>query len=91
MTIDFFKYVGRRHDRLGSLQPKFLCLLSGAQEYTPLRGQKGPPKFPDRRNCLEVIMMWGRSSEVSHIADRILSLRGVKHGKLVLTTQGKGL
>jgi CopG family nickel-responsive transcriptional regulator len=45
----------------------------------------------DHHNCLEVIIMRGRSSEVSHLADRILSLRGVKHGKLVLTTQGKGL
>jgi CopG family nickel-responsive transcriptional regulator len=45
----------------------------------------------DHHNCLEVIIMRGRSSDVSHIADRILSLRGVKHGKLVLTTQGKDL
>ena len=45
----------------------------------------------DHHNCLEVIIMRGRSSEVSHLADRILSLRGVKHGKLVLTTQGKDL
>ena len=43
----------------------------------------------DHDNCLEVIIMKGRSSEVRQIADRILSLRGVKHGKLVLTTQGK--
>jgi len=45
----------------------------------------------DHYNCLEVVIMKGRSSEVRHIADQILSLRGVKHGKLVLTTQGKGL
>jgi CopG family transcriptional regulator, nickel-responsive regulator len=45
----------------------------------------------DHHNCLEVIIMRGRSSEVSHLADRILSRRGVKHGKLVVTTQGKGL
>lgn len=45
----------------------------------------------DASNCLEVIIMKGRSSEVRHIADQILSLRGVKHGKLALTTQGKGL
>ena len=42
-------------------------------------------------HCLEVIIMRGRSSEVRQIADRILSLRGVKHRKLVLTTQGKDL
>jgi len=45
----------------------------------------------DHHNCLEVVIMKGRSSEVRRLADRILSLRGVKHGKLVLTTQGKNL
>jgi CopG family nickel-responsive transcriptional regulator len=45
----------------------------------------------DHHNCLEVIIMRGQSAEVRHLADRILSLRGVKHGKLVLTTQGKDL
>jgi CopG family nickel-responsive transcriptional regulator len=45
----------------------------------------------DEKNCLEVIIMKGRSSEVRRVADQILSLRGVKHGKLVLTTQGKDL
>jgi CopG family nickel-responsive transcriptional regulator len=45
----------------------------------------------DHHNCLEVVIMRGRSSEVRQIADRILSLRGVKHGRLVITTTGKGL
>lgn len=45
----------------------------------------------DHRNCLEVVMMKGPSSEMKHFADKILSLRGVKHGKLVLTSTGKDL
>jgi CopG family nickel-responsive transcriptional regulator len=45
----------------------------------------------DHNNCLEVVLMKGRSSQVRHIADQILTLRGVKHGKLVLTSRGKGL
>ena len=43
----------------------------------------------DARNCLEVIIVKGRGSEVQELADHILSLRGVKHGKLVMTTTGK--
>jgi metal-responsive CopG/Arc/MetJ family transcriptional regulator len=35
--------------------------------------------------------MKGPSSEMKRLADQILSLRGVKHGKLVLTTQRRGL
>jgi CopG family nickel-responsive transcriptional regulator len=45
----------------------------------------------DARHCLEVVIVKGRSAEVQHLADDILSLRGVKHGKLVMTTTGKQL
>jgi CopG family nickel-responsive transcriptional regulator len=45
----------------------------------------------DARNCLEVVIVRGRSAEVQHFAEHILSLRGVKHGKLVMTTTGKRL
>jgi len=45
----------------------------------------------DHRNCLEVVIVRGRGTEVRRLADRLLSLRGVKHGKLVMTTTGKHL
>ncbi len=35
--------------------------------------------------------MKGRSAELRKIADQILSLRGVKHGKFVITRTGKDL
>ena len=44
----------------------------------------------DRQNCLEVIILKGRGSEVQRFADNLLSLKGVKHGKLVLTSPGHG-
>lgn len=45
----------------------------------------------DEVYCLEVIIMKGRSKEIRAMADSMLSLRGVKHGKLVLTGTGKEL
>jgi CopG family nickel-responsive transcriptional regulator len=42
----------------------------------------------DHDNCLEVILMQGLSKDTSEMSDRMLSLRGVKHGKLVLTGTG---
>lgn len=42
----------------------------------------------DHHNCLEVIILSGRGREVQKFADRLLSLRGVQHGKLVLTSAG---
>jgi CopG family nickel-responsive transcriptional regulator len=45
----------------------------------------------DEHNCLEVIVVRGRGDEIRAIADKLISTRGVKHGKLVCTTTGKRL
>jgi len=45
----------------------------------------------DHHYCLEVIIMKGRSKEIQGIADRMLALRGVELGKLVITNSGKEL
>ena len=46
----------------------------------------------DADNCLEVvIIMKSNSGEVQHLADHMLAMRGVKHGKLVVTTTRKDL
>jgi CopG family nickel-responsive transcriptional regulator len=36
-------------------------------------------------DCMEVIAMQGKAAEVRHLADALLSLKGVKHGKLFTT------
>ncbi len=45
----------------------------------------------DHHNCLEVVIMKGRSGEVRRLSDQILSFRGVKHGHLAITSTGKRL
>ena len=45
----------------------------------------------DAHHCLEVIVVKGSSKQVRNMADRLISSRGVKHGKLVCTTTGRGL
>ena len=72
-------------------RPKFLERLIEAQHQAEDKVLAATHVHMDHHNCLEVIIMKGRSSEVRRIADRILSLRRVKHGKLVLTTRGKEL
>jgi len=44
----------------------------------------------DHQNCLEVIILKGRGTDVKKFADYLLCLKGVKHGKLVLTNAGEG-
>ncbi|MEF9926003.1 MAG: nickel-responsive transcriptional regulator NikR [Raoultibacter sp.] len=42
----------------------------------------------DQRNCLEVIVLRGETGRVQDIANKILGTKGVKTGRLVLTTTG---
>jgi len=43
----------------------------------------------DKHNCLEVIVLRGKSYLIKKISDEFLSTRSVKHGKLLMTTTGK--
>ena len=43
----------------------------------------------DHDNCLEVLAVKGKTRIIKQIADKIISIKGVKHGKLVTTTSGK--
>jgi CopG family nickel-responsive transcriptional regulator len=45
----------------------------------------------DEHNCLEVIIVRAKPEEVKRIADQLISTKGVKHGKLVATSSGRGI
>jgi CopG family nickel-responsive transcriptional regulator len=45
----------------------------------------------DHHNCLEVLIVRGKASIIRKIADELIAAKGVKHGKLTVTTTGKDL
>jgi CopG family nickel-responsive transcriptional regulator len=45
----------------------------------------------DTHNCLEVLVVKGNSRRITEIADKLIGTRGVKHGKLTMSTVGKDL
>ena len=45
----------------------------------------------DDENCLEVLIVRGKGEDIKSISDRMTSARGVKHGRLSLTTTGKDI
>ncbi len=40
----------------------------------------------DHDHCLEVLVVRGRSADVRKVADMLISTRGVKHGRLTITS-----
>jgi CopG family nickel-responsive transcriptional regulator len=45
----------------------------------------------DSDNCLEVVIARDSATAVKEIADRLIGSKGVKHGKLAMTSTGRGL
>ncbi len=45
----------------------------------------------DHHNCLEVLVVRGKAVLVKKIADELIAAKGVKHGKLTVTSTGKDL
>ncbi|MGH9673324.1 MAG: nickel-responsive transcriptional regulator NikR [Bryobacteraceae bacterium] len=45
----------------------------------------------DHDNCLEVLVVRGKAGAVRRIADALISTKGVKHGRLTITSPGTDL
>lgn len=45
----------------------------------------------DHAHCLEVLAVRGKGREIRKVADRLIATKGVKHGKLTMTTTGQRL
>jgi CopG family nickel-responsive transcriptional regulator len=45
----------------------------------------------DHKNCMEVLVLKGAVRDINDISRRLTSTRGIKHGKLSLSTTGKDL
>jgi CopG family nickel-responsive transcriptional regulator len=45
----------------------------------------------DHDNCLEVLVLKGKARAVEKLANALISTKGVKHGRLTITTTGAGL
>lgn len=45
----------------------------------------------DHDHCLEVLVVRGKAAAVRAVADALISAKGVKHGRLTITTSGADL
>lgn len=80
VTIVYDHHVRALTDKLTSIQHDFQHLIvSGMHVHL------------DHDHCLEVLVVRGRGSEIRQVADTLIGIKGVKHGKLATTTTGKAL
>ena len=78
ITLVYAHHVRLLSDKLTSLQHSFhAAILSTLHVHL------------DYENCLEVVVVRGRASEVRRIADTLISMKGVRHGRLTITSAGR--
>ena len=80
ITIVYNHHSRGLSDTLTDLQHQFLNLIISTMHV-----------HLDEDNCLEVLVVKGMVDKIKSVADKLISTRGVKHGKLTMTTTGKEL
>ncbi len=80
VTLVYDHHVRMLHEKLLELQHQFHeSVLSTLHVHL------------DHDNCLEVLIVRGQAAEVERIAHSLISTKGVKHGRLTLSSAGKDL
>jgi CopG family transcriptional regulator, nickel-responsive regulator len=75
VTLVYAHHVRLLSDKLTSLQHSFHdAILSTLHVHL------------DPETCLEVVVVRGRAAEVRRIADALISMKGVRHGRLTITS-----
>lgn len=75
VTLVYDHHVRQLNEKLTSIQHEFHhSILSTLHVHL------------DHDHCLEVIVVRGKSAEVRKVADSLISAKGVKHGRLTITT-----
>jgi CopG family nickel-responsive transcriptional regulator len=44
----------------------------------------------DHSNCLEIIALKGKASKLKELSDKLIAIKGIKHGQLVMSGIGGG-
>ncbi|MBF0288220.1 MAG: nickel-responsive transcriptional regulator NikR [SAR324 cluster bacterium] len=80
LTIVYDHHIGNLTHTLAEIQHRFFDLIiSNVHVHI------------DHDNCLEVILLKGDNRRIKEISDEVISLKGVKYGKLTAATTGKEL
>jgi len=77
VTIVYNHHVRELADRLTDLQHHYVSVIISSLHV-----------HLDEHNCLEVLLLRGNGEEVRTLAEKLISMKGVRHGRIASTTTG---
>jgi CopG family nickel-responsive transcriptional regulator len=80
ITIVYDHHVHDLTEKLTDIQHRFHRLVLSAMHV-----------HLDHDHCVEVLVVRGKGADIKRVADTLIGTKGVKHGKLTMTTTGLGL
>jgi len=80
VTIIYNHHIRELTNKLADLQHTYNTMINSALHV-----------HLDHDHCLEAIVVKGRSSEIKKFADKLIGIKGVKHGQLARTVSGKDI
>jgi CopG family transcriptional regulator, nickel-responsive regulator len=80
ITIVYDHHVHALTEKLTDIQHRFHRLVLSAMHV-----------HLDHDHCVEVLVVRGKGADIKKVADTLIGTKGVKHGKLTMTTTGRGL
>ncbi|MGH7167383.1 MAG: nickel-responsive transcriptional regulator NikR [Nitrospiraceae bacterium] len=80
ITIVYDHHVHDLTEKLTDIQHRFHRLVLSAMHV-----------HLDHDHCVEVLVVRGKGADIKKVADTLIGTKGVKHGKLTMTTTGRGL
>ncbi len=80
ITIVYDHHVHDLTEKLTDIQHRFHRLVLSAMHV-----------HLDHDHCVEVLVVRGKGADIKKVADTLIGTKGVKHGRLTMTTTGQGL
>jgi len=67
--------IQRLHTEIASLQHEYSCMVLSSQHI-----------HLDEKNCIETIAVKGTANKVIKLSNKLLAIKGIRHGNLVIST-----
>lgn len=75
IVLVFDHQIARLHSEIAAVQHEYNCMVLSSQHI-----------HLDKKNCIETIAVRGSAKNVTKLGNKLLAIKGIRHGNLVVST-----